>query len=178
MCTTVYITVYTTQCSQQCTVCYLIYIMVYSTLHNINNSVQYTSQYTQYIQGCTAIYTIFTTVYTSQYTQQCAQHSGLHTGCTVYTMVYTRHWTVFQVNVQLVFTPLYPWVASWRISEFFLIRWQNLCSTYVHIAQSTPILLYVYSADNINTVRFSTQGYDHYTQHLLVRVCQDKVSQW
>jgi len=23
---------------------------------------------------------------------------------------------------QLVFTPLYPWVATWRISEFFLIR--------------------------------------------------------
>jgi len=23
---------------------------------------------------------------------------------------------------QLVFTPLYPWVANWRISEFFLIR--------------------------------------------------------
>lgn len=23
---------------------------------------------------------------------------------------------------QIVFTPLYPWVASWRISEFFLIR--------------------------------------------------------
>ena len=25
--------------------------------------------------------------------------------------------------LQLVFTPLYPWVANWRISEFFLIRW-------------------------------------------------------